>query len=85
MAARPDLPDYARYSTVGVEFAAIVGILTWLGHRLDGWLLGADSFPLFLLIGLFAGLVGGILRLNRQLSPRRRTGRGREPDSADEE
>lgn len=66
---RPDLrADYARYSTIGVEFAAIVGILGWLGHLLDGWLFGADGFPVFLLVGLFAGMIGGILRMNRQMA-----------------
>ncbi len=65
-------PDAVRSSTIGVEFAAIVGVFGWLGHLADDRLLGPDAFPVFLLTGIFAGLVGGILRMTRQLAPRRK-------------
>ncbi len=76
--------DYARYSTIGLEFAAIVGILGWLGHRLDAWLLGPDAFPVFLLVGIFAGLFGGIYRMNRMLSGPRRKDGGPPPDAPED-
>lgn len=67
---RPRL-DLGRSSTIGLEFAATIGVLGWLGHRLDLAVLGGDAFPVFMLAGIFAGLVGGILRMSRRLaSPR---------------
>lgn len=67
---RPRL-NLGRSSTIGLEFAATIGVLGWLGHRLDLAVLGGDAFPVFMLVGIFAGLVGGVLRMNRKLaSPR---------------
>ncbi|MBC8329392.1 MAG: AtpZ/AtpI family protein [Planctomycetes bacterium] len=81
----PDLrADYARYSTIGVEFTAIVGILGWLGHLLDGLILGPQGFPVFLLAGIFGGLIGGILRMNRQLAGRRKNAGDTEAPDHDE-
>lgn len=65
-------PDFARYSTIGLEFALIVGALGWLGHLADEELFGPGGFPVFLLLGLATGLVGGILRMSRQLAGLRR-------------
>ncbi len=59
--------DLARYSTIGLEFSILVGILGWLGYRLDRFLGLADRFPVFLLLGLFLGVYGGIYRMNRAL------------------
>lgn len=64
---------------MGLEFALTIGILGWLGWLLDREL--GLAFPVFLLVGVFAGLVGGILRMKSRLdaaSPKRRG----DPESA---
>jgi F0F1-type ATP synthase assembly protein I len=62
--------DYARLSGLGLEFSASVGLVGWLGWLLDGWTGLADRFPLFLLLGVFAGLALGIYRLQLKISPK---------------
>jgi len=42
------LKDYAKYSSLAFQMAAIIGGLTWLGHWIDsftGW-----RFPVFLVV-----------------------------------
>jgi ATP synthase protein I len=50
--------DFAKYSAMGLQMAAIMGGSTYLGYKLDGWL--HLHFPLFTLIlsltGVFAAL-----------------------------
>lgn len=50
----------------GLTLAASVGLLAWLGLWLDR---RCDTLPLFLLIGVLWGVVGGILHLIRVLAP----------------
>jgi F0F1-type ATP synthase assembly protein I len=72
--------DYARLSGIGLEFSASVALVGWLGWLLDEWTGLADRFPLFLLLGVFAGLALGIYRLQLKISPK-----PPEPDSEDQE
>ncbi|MCP4093676.1 MAG: AtpZ/AtpI family protein [Planctomycetes bacterium] len=60
--------DYARLSGIGLEFSASVALVGWLGWLLDRWTGLADSFPVFLLIGVFLGLGLGIYRLQLKVS-----------------
>jgi len=62
------LNDYARLSGIGFEFCASVGLVGWLGWLLDRWTGLADSFPVFLLLGVFLGLGLGIYRLQLKLA-----------------
>ncbi len=71
--------DYARHASLGFEFAATVGGLTWLGWLLDGRLGLQTTFPAFLLVGTFVGLGLGIYRLMLK------TGQAGKRDKEDEE
>ncbi|MDP6963547.1 MAG: AtpZ/AtpI family protein [Planctomycetota bacterium] len=55
--------DFAKHATLGIEFFASVAIFAWLGYKLDQLLGFDDSFPLFLLAGVFLGLGIGVYRL----------------------
>ncbi len=58
--------DLFRYSAVGIEFAALVGLLVFGGWSLDQST-NPDGFPWFLLLGLAAGLGLGTWRLILQV------------------
>ncbi len=53
-------------SAAGVTFGASVVLFTLLGYALDKYL---GSLPLFLLIGLAIGTVGGFIHLVETVSP----------------
>ena len=52
--------DFARYGGLGTQFAAAVGVLAYVGVRVDRWL---GTSPLFVLIGVALGLAGGLIGL----------------------
>lgn len=55
---------YARYGAIGLQMALFIGLCTWGGTALDdstGW-----RFPLFTLLGVFIGLVGGMWYLLKE-------------------
>jgi ATP synthase protein I len=54
--------NYARFFVVGFTFILILGVLTATGFFVDK-LLG--TLPLFLLVGLVIGFVGGLYYLYR--------------------
>ena len=56
--------SYARFVGLGVTLFLIFGLPTVVGFFLDGFL---GTLPLFLLIGLAAGFVGGMYYLYRAL------------------
>jgi F0F1-type ATP synthase assembly protein I len=60
------LGDLYRYSGMGLQFAAAVGVFALLGHWLDGRL---DSSPWLLLIGVFLGFGGGLYSMLKKLPP----------------
>jgi len=62
--------EYARLSSLGFEFSAAVALLGWLGWLLDEWTGLSESFPAFLLLGVFLGLGLGIYRMQLKLSDR---------------
>lgn len=50
--------DYIKYSSLGLQLLAAIGLAGYLGHRLDLWL--GFKFPVFLLLfglGIFAGMI----------------------------
>ena len=56
--------DYARFVGVGFTLLLIFGLPTVVGFFLDRL---AGTLPLFLLIGLAAGFVGGMIYVYRAL------------------
>ena len=56
--------NYARYAGLGITLLLIFGLPTVVGFFLDG-LVG--TLPLFLLIGLALGFVGGMYYVYRAL------------------
>ena len=61
------LGDLARYSGLGLQFAATVGVFALLGHWLDARL-GAS--PAFLLAGVFLGCGLGLYSMIKKLPSR---------------
>jgi F0F1-type ATP synthase assembly protein I len=57
------LGDLARYSGLGVQFAATVGAFALAGYWLDGRL-GAS--PAFLLVGVFLGFGLGLYSMTKK-------------------
>ena len=73
--------EYVRYSGIGIEFAATIGVFGVAGWWLDGVTGLADDFPLFLLLGVFGGMFLGIYRMKLNLEgppskPDKNSGRG---------
>lgn len=60
--------EYARLSSLGFEFSGAVALLGWLGWLLDEWTGLSESFPAFLLLGVFLGLGLGIYRMQLKLN-----------------
>jgi F0F1-type ATP synthase assembly protein I len=59
------LSDYARYSALGLQMAAIVTIMAFLGKYLDSfhWV----KFPLFTVVGILIGIFAAMYYIIRQL------------------
>jgi F0F1-type ATP synthase assembly protein I len=53
-------------TAAGVTFGVSVVVFTLGGYALDRWL---DTLPLFLLIGLAIGAIGGFIHLVEKVSP----------------
>lgn len=58
--------DIGRYSGLGFQFAATVGVFAFGGYWLDQRL---GTLPLFLITGVLLGFAGGILSLIRRVPP----------------
>ncbi len=58
--------DLARYAGLGAQFAATLAVLTLGGYWLDGRL---GTLPLFLLIGVLLGSVGGTIAIVKKVPP----------------
>ena len=52
---------------MGIEFALTIGIFGFAGWWLDGLLDLRDTFPAFLLVGVFGGMGLGIYRMKLSL------------------
>jgi F0F1-type ATP synthase assembly protein I len=54
----PGYVAYAKYSGMAFQTGFIIAAFTFGGYKLDEWL--NLSFPVFLMIGLFAGIFFGM-------------------------
>ncbi|MFM6982882.1 MAG: AtpZ/AtpI family protein [Chitinophagaceae bacterium] len=65
MKERKPLPDYARYSGLGLQMAVFIVICTFAGKYLDSfhWV----KFPLFTICFLIFGVFGAMYYMIRQL------------------
>ncbi len=62
---RKRIDNFIRYSSLGVEMMSIMGILTFLGHKIDQWMgNGFRGFTLGLMIlSVIVAIVHGIWNL----------------------
>ena len=56
--------DFIRYSNLAFEMMAIMGIGTWLGWLIDGWI--GLKFPVFLLVFMVLSVAGSIYHAIRK-------------------
>jgi hypothetical protein len=68
---------YLRYSQVGIQFFAAVGLCTWGGIWLDGKL---GTKVLFTLLGLAFGFAGGFYALYLDIYGRKGSGKNNGKD-----
>ena len=61
--------DLQRYAGVGVQFAATIGVFTFVGHWADGKL---GSSPWLMIVGVFVGFATGLVSLIYKFSPKPR-------------
>lgn len=59
-----NLNVYAYFS-LGFQLVAATGLMGFLGHYLDNLL--KISFPLFLMLGILAGLTASVIKILREL------------------
>ena len=57
---------YARYASLGIQFAVAMCFFGWVGWWLDGKL---STYPLLLIVGLFLGATGGFVSLVKAIPP----------------
>lgn len=58
--------DFLRMWSITLPLILAVGLLGFLGYLLDDFL--NFNFPLFTLLGIFAGLTGAVYRILRSLN-----------------
>jgi len=59
-----------RYAGVGVQFAATLGVFTYVGYWADGKL---GTSPWLMIVGVFVGFGGGLTSLVYKVSPKSRS------------
>jgi F0F1-type ATP synthase assembly protein I len=67
---------YARYATLGLQFAASLAFFLWLGWWVDGKF---STTPIFLLVGLLLGFVSGLISIVSKVPPPRARREGNSP------
>lgn len=67
-AKKPNKSNFGfyQYFTIGLQLVIAVVVLGFVGNYLDKLL--KISFPIFLLLGIIAGLIASIIKLLRQLN-----------------
>ncbi|HEX5002129.1 MAG TPA: AtpZ/AtpI family protein [Bacteroidia bacterium] len=63
---KKQLNDYARYSAVGFQMAAIIFLFTWGGNKIDGWL--EFKIPVFTLVLSLSAVTISIYLLIKETS-----------------
>ena len=53
--------SYLRYSGLAIQMIVTIGLMAFLGYKIDGWI--GIKFPAFLLLFTFSALTGLIYRL----------------------
>jgi len=56
--------DFVRYSNMAFEMIAIMGVGTWSGILIDGWL--KLEFPVFTLVLMILSVIGAIYNAVRK-------------------
>jgi F0F1-type ATP synthase assembly protein I len=57
--------QFLKYSQLGFQLFVTIGLFTWLGYLMDDkWRQGK---PLFLLIMMFLGMIGGFFQFYKSL------------------
>ncbi len=56
---------YLKYSGLALQMAVTIGLMAFLGYKIDIWL--NLNFPVFLFVFILTGLTGSIYRLIRSL------------------
>jgi F0F1-type ATP synthase assembly protein I len=59
-------PPFLKYSSLGVQLLATIGVAAWLGLKLDAFL--QLNFPVFLLLFVFVSFGGMIYKIHRSLN-----------------
>ena len=57
--------SYARYTGMAFQMMGTILVFTFLGYKTDKWL--DLKFPIFLLVGIFAGLFGSMYSIFKSL------------------
>lgn len=57
---------YLKYSSLGLQLLAAIGIFGWLGHKLDNYLV--FQFPVFMLLFGFLGFAGMMIQVYRSIN-----------------
>ncbi|WP_202079639.1 AtpZ/AtpI family protein [Caldalkalibacillus salinus] len=60
MSTPPPWKAFSLVSIIGIDLAVCTLIGFWIGNRVDQWL---DTGPLWLIVGVFAGLGAGVLSI----------------------
>ncbi len=56
---------YQKYSGLAIQMAVTIGVMAFIGFKLDGWL--QLNFPVFLLLLTFSSFAGTMYRLVKSL------------------
>ena len=75
----------ASHLTLGFEFSVSIALFGVLGWFLDRWTGMLETFPVFLLVGVFLGLGLGIYRLQLKLNQGSKTTSQDDPSQEDPE
>lgn len=57
--------NYLKYSGLAIQMLVTIGVMGFLGYKIDGWL--ELKFPVFLLLFIISALTGIIYRLIKSL------------------
>jgi len=68
--------EFGRYAGLGAQFALVICLLAFAGYALDDRL---GTLPLFLILGVLAGFVGGTISIVKKVPPPRGGSRRQDP------
>jgi F0F1-type ATP synthase assembly protein I len=57
--------SFIRYSNIGLEMAATIGVATFIGYRIDRWM--NNKFLVFTLVLMVLSFIGSLFRVVRNL------------------